>query len=187
MTTASFDATTEDRDLIAKIVARAEIVYGHLTKNQRLNLTMDITAAHANNQPLRLADLLAADDFNFRHDLDGISKHLDRSTGKLTNHFLPRFSRAVVTALALLLSSSLATAADKPAKPRERPQLTVSLKVYPISSPRWVAKDRLKSAPGKALRVTTVDADSCTCWVSSEDLLKEALAQCQDALMQIDH
>lgn len=94
--------------------------------------------------------------------------------------------KAALALTALLLSSSLATAADKPAKPRERPQLSISLKVYPITSPRWTAKDRLKSAPNRALRVTAVDSDSCTCWVSDEELLREALAQCQDALMQID-
>lgn len=94
--------------------------------------------------------------------------------------------KAALALTALLLSSSLTIAADKaPAKPRERPQLSVVLKVFPISSPRWKKEDRLKSAPGKALRVSTVDADSCTCWVSDESLLKEALAQCQDALMQI--
>ncbi len=41
--------------------------------------------------PLRLADLLAADDFNFAHDVFGIMRHIDRRTGRLDNHFVPRF------------------------------------------------------------------------------------------------
>lgn len=53
---------------------------------------MDLTAVHANGNPMRLADLLAADDFNFAHDIVGISRFLDRNTGRLTDCFSPRFS-----------------------------------------------------------------------------------------------
>ncbi len=58
-----------------------------------MSLHMDVSATHANGNPLRLADLLAADDFNFAHDLSGICNCLDRNTGKLTNNFRPRFSQ----------------------------------------------------------------------------------------------
>lgn len=83
--------TDEDQALIERIVERA-IAEGHLLKRNRLNTQMDITACHLNGTPLRLADFLAADAFNFAHDLFGIDKHMDRSTGKLTGHFQPRFS-----------------------------------------------------------------------------------------------
>ena len=53
---------------------------------------MDISATHANGNPLRLESLLATDDFNLLHDVVGIHNHLDRSTGKLINHFRPRFT-----------------------------------------------------------------------------------------------
>ncbi len=53
---------------------------------------MDIAACHLNGNPLKLEALLKADDFNFIHDAFGISKHLDRTTGGLLNHFLPRYS-----------------------------------------------------------------------------------------------
>jgi len=56
-------------------------------------MTMDVSAVHANGNPLRLEDLLHADDFNFAHDMSGICNCLDRNTGKLTRNFLPRFSR----------------------------------------------------------------------------------------------
>ncbi len=87
--------------------------------------------------------------------------------------------KAAFVLTALLLSSSLATAADKPAKPREKPQLTVTLKVFPPSSPRWTVKDRVK---GGSLRVTSHDADSCTAWVSSAELLQAAFDACEKAV-----
>lgn len=43
--------------------------------------------------PLDLEGLAKADDSNFAHDLFGIRRHLDRSTGKLTYCFLPRYAR----------------------------------------------------------------------------------------------
>jgi hypothetical protein len=53
---------------------------------------MDVVATHANGTPLRLADLLAADDFDFAHDVGGIRRHLDRTTGRLGGCFVPRFA-----------------------------------------------------------------------------------------------
>jgi hypothetical protein len=56
----------------------------------RLSLAMDLTATHANGCPMDFAKLLAADDFNFKHDIVGIVNHIDRRTGELTDHFFPR-------------------------------------------------------------------------------------------------
>lgn len=89
MTDVSFDVTDDDFSTISRIVRRA------LTFEPRLDqkeLHMDITATHANGCPLRLQHLLNADDFNFVHDVFGIHRHINRETGKLDNHFLPRFS-----------------------------------------------------------------------------------------------
>lgn len=96
----SFDVTPDDRKLIAQIVDRA---LGIIAEHERMtlrdrrnrfsNLMMDLTACHANGNPLRLSDLLAADDFNVMHDVGGISRHIDHDTGKLLNCFVPRFSR----------------------------------------------------------------------------------------------
>lgn len=55
-----------------------------------LDWQMDITATHLNGTPLDLDRLLAFDDLNFVHDVFGIARHLDRSTGKLQNCFVPR-------------------------------------------------------------------------------------------------
>lgn len=53
---------------------------------------MDITACHCNGCPLDLEKLLAFDDGNFGHDVFGIRRFLDRSTGELGGCFLPRCS-----------------------------------------------------------------------------------------------
>lgn len=53
---------------------------------------MDIRACHANGTPLRLEELLRADDGNFGHDVFGIRRYIDRTTGQLTDCFLPRFT-----------------------------------------------------------------------------------------------
>ena len=87
------------RDLIAKIVDRASatLMVGDTATNDvivliRMSLHMDITAAHVNGCPLRLAEWLEADDFNFAHDIAGIVRHIDRDTGKIGGLFLPRFA-----------------------------------------------------------------------------------------------
>lgn len=60
----------------------------------RQNLVMDLTAADGvnGNTALDWDRLIAADDFNFLHDVFGISKHINRNTGRLGGHFLPRFT-----------------------------------------------------------------------------------------------
>jgi hypothetical protein len=93
--TVSFDVSPADSRLISKIVKRAT------KRDPRLDgmsTRMDLTATHANGNPLRLADMLAADDFNLMHDVYGIARHLDRSNGRLTGLFSPRFSARVADA-----------------------------------------------------------------------------------------
>lgn len=62
---------------------------------RRQNLLMDLTACHGNGTPLDLDKLLAADEFNFLHDVEGISRKIDRDTGRLTDCFLPRCAAKV--------------------------------------------------------------------------------------------
>ena len=90
----NWNVTKEDEVTISKIVDRyMEFHYslGIPKQYQRMDLIMDIEATHLAN-PLRLNDLLNADDFNFTHDLIGIQQHLDRTTCKLNNCFVPRYS-----------------------------------------------------------------------------------------------
>lgn len=73
--------------LISKIVSRVASID---PKVNRMCVNMDITATHCNGTPLDLEGLLAFDEFNFRHDVFGICRHLNRRTGKLENGFRPR-------------------------------------------------------------------------------------------------
>jgi hypothetical protein len=56
----------------------------------RLDWQMDIAACHLNGTPLDLDRLLGFGDFDFVHDVFGIARYLDRTTGRLQNCFLPR-------------------------------------------------------------------------------------------------
>lgn len=91
MIAVSFKVSKKERKLIAKIVARAASM-SRIT--DRLCLEMDITACHANGTRLDLARLFSAPDFDFMHDVLGIHRNIDRKTGKLANHFLPRFAKS---------------------------------------------------------------------------------------------
>src|SRR5687767_3117048 len=79
---------------IGKIADRAVEVYAkHGVRIERMMIVMDLTACHfQGGQKLRLDDLLAADDFNFMHDVRGINYNLDRDTYQLRNGFSPRFA-----------------------------------------------------------------------------------------------
>lgn len=89
----SFDIAPLDRKVVDKIVARGwAIDWLAASYPDQISMRMDVIATHANGNPLRLADLLAADDFNFAHDMSGICNCLDRETGRLTRSFRPRFS-----------------------------------------------------------------------------------------------
>lgn len=89
----SFDVTEQEAGLIALVVDRIETLHKREAMTfDRLHWHMDITACHANGCPLKLHDLLVGSEFDFTHDVFGISRHLDRKTGKLQNCFLPRYA-----------------------------------------------------------------------------------------------
>lgn len=74
------------------IVSRAQEVFDGLGwAFDQLSLEMDLAAVHAHT-PLRLTELAFADDANFAHDVAGIMRQIDRRTGQLIGHFLPRFA-----------------------------------------------------------------------------------------------
>jgi hypothetical protein len=87
-------ATTDDSRLIRQIADR---VFKEIPDypDDRLSLEMDLTAAHLNGNPLKLAELLKAPKFDFVHDVCGIRTNLSRTTGKLGNCFSPRYSKGV--------------------------------------------------------------------------------------------
>lgn len=89
-----FDISPEDKVRVEQIVERtaklAEEV-GIETIN-KTDLEMDLIATHANGCPMQFQRLLDADNFDFVHDVLGIREHLNRRTGRLEHHFLPRFA-----------------------------------------------------------------------------------------------
>lgn len=90
MQTLSFKTTKAETQIITRIAQRA--VYLNPEYNF-MTAQMDVTACHANGNPLDLERLLAAEDFDFAHDVFGIARNINRETGKLENFFVPRFSR----------------------------------------------------------------------------------------------
>lgn len=84
--------TDSEHIALDRIVERALPLFKDWDGVTELHLRMDISAAHASN-PLRLAELAEADDFNLIHDIGGIIRHLDRTTGFLQDCFVPRYSR----------------------------------------------------------------------------------------------
>jgi hypothetical protein len=85
----NLNVSSKDSVLIVRIARRAKNLNQQV---DQMNLTMDITAVHANGCPLRLNAMLAASDFDFMRDILGIIKNIDRDTGFLDNGFTPRFA-----------------------------------------------------------------------------------------------
>lgn len=82
--------TTQEAEIVHKVIQRANSLFS--SPVDALSLEMDLAATHA-YIPLDLQQLLDADDFNFIHDVLGIMRHINRRTGELEDHFMPRFSR----------------------------------------------------------------------------------------------
>lgn len=79
-----------------RIIARAESM--GIARGDRATCVLDLD--HACEQfDLRLADMLAADEFNFRHDWIGIQSNMNRQTGRVDNYFVPRFAGTKATRL----------------------------------------------------------------------------------------
>ena len=90
----NWNTTEEEFNIICKIAKRAAQMARALNvEYDTLTAQMDITATHCNGNPLRLQELLDADNTNFAHDIFGIRLHMDRNTGELLNCFVPRFSK----------------------------------------------------------------------------------------------
>lgn len=88
---AQFKTSIEDRQLIDKITDRAvAMAKAERVSYDKLTANMDVTACHCNGCPLDLPKLLAAPDSDFGHDIFGIRRHINRTSGELGGMFLPR-------------------------------------------------------------------------------------------------
>ncbi len=85
--------TNEEQKLIDKIVDR-EIcllsVFAVANKRDKTKMKMDLVACHCNGTKLDLKKLLEASDYDFTHDIIGISLNIDRRNGKLIPSFVLR-------------------------------------------------------------------------------------------------
>jgi hypothetical protein len=90
----NFSLSPTDRILIGAIIDRIDTMKQLAGEGAtaRMSLSMDLAACHLNGCPLRLYDLSNAEPHNLAHDVFGISNHIDRSTGKLTQCFRPRYA-----------------------------------------------------------------------------------------------
>ncbi len=86
----NWNINSEDEELVSKILDRAEARGFIKGKKDRESSDMDIVATHLNNYKLDLKKWLGFDDFNFDHDFKGIRFYMNRRTGKLERHFIPR-------------------------------------------------------------------------------------------------
>ena len=89
----SWVTSKSDHNLIVDIAKRAEGFGFGKGARGRVHLVMDLTACHANGNPLDLKRLLAFPDESFLHDIVGIAAHLNRDTGKLKDGFSPRSTK----------------------------------------------------------------------------------------------
>jgi hypothetical protein len=84
--------TKNDYKTIGKIADRAMVLYkSYGITLDRMSLLMDLEFTNEVN-PMRLDELLAADNGNFGHDISGILKHFNRRTKVLDDGFSPRYS-----------------------------------------------------------------------------------------------
>lgn len=93
MAVLNWNVTKAEHDLIYRIAIRAEHLATRMGVEYLIrDALMDLTACHANACKLDLADLAAAPDGDFAHDVFGIRNHLNRDTGRLEDCFLPRYA-----------------------------------------------------------------------------------------------
>jgi len=90
----NFNTSKRDSKLIRAIAERgiSMAAADGVDVGDKLSVVMDLTACHANGCPLRLEEMASADDANFGHDFYGITRYIDRSNGKLSGMFCPRFA-----------------------------------------------------------------------------------------------
>ncbi len=88
----SFDCSLDDSMLITQIAVAVAAV----REVEACLVAMDLTACHCNGTPLALEALQVAQEHNpgdFWHDINGITRNINRATGQLDNFFRPRHHR----------------------------------------------------------------------------------------------
>lgn len=88
----------EELEIISKIADRAlllaSVTDASFAGLEKFDWFMAIDECHSKGCPLRLQELLDAENFDFRHDVFGIMHKLNKQTGKLEDCFSPRYSKS---------------------------------------------------------------------------------------------
>lgn len=88
----NFDIADDLRAHIRTILGRLD-EFDPDPARERTPIYMDLIACHNGGCPLDFAAMAEFEDFSqVGHDIAGISRHLDRETGKLKGFFHPRFA-----------------------------------------------------------------------------------------------
>ena len=82
------DITKEESSIIEQIATRVSAKYPEIDV---VDVTMNVSATHL-DKPLRLKELLEADEFDFWHDVTGIAQHLNKDTCKMDDNFIPLYT-----------------------------------------------------------------------------------------------
>ena len=89
----------QDQQLKSAIADRAVKMFNRFgVPVRKIDILMDIDYVNE-ICPMRLRELLDADDFNFSHDIGGIYRHFNRETRQLENCFIPRSSHSLTLPL----------------------------------------------------------------------------------------
>lgn len=87
----SWKVSSADFKKIVKIVSRLKIMADKQDYPlNTMSCSMSLVACHCNGMRLNLTKLLKADGLTFCHDVLGICRHTNRTTGKIEDCFVPR-------------------------------------------------------------------------------------------------
>lgn len=82
----NFDLCEDDKIYLGDILDSLE-----LAGEDRTQISMSMRAANNHGCPIDFARLAAADQSNQAHDAYGIHRHINKETGEIEGHFLPRY------------------------------------------------------------------------------------------------
>lgn len=86
----NYECPIEDMDKIIKVLDRFEAKISHHDRKETL---FDLMNCQSGKCLLDLDELLAFDDMDFFHDLNGIKIYIDRRTGFMGGDFVPRCAK----------------------------------------------------------------------------------------------
>lgn len=97
-----FEISDREYKIVEEIAMRCLKEFEALDENApdservKINIEMSVIAAYNHNEPkMNLVKLLESEEFDFMHDIAGISKHIDTKTGILGGCFIPRCARGI--------------------------------------------------------------------------------------------